>query len=383
MELKFVLPCHFGMESVLKRELKDLGIEPDLVSDGKVKVSGDESLIPICNTFLRTAERVMIELGEFKATTFEELFESVRALPLLDLIPEDGEFPVTKASSINSKLLSPRDIQAITKKAIVERLKKKYKIGWFNEDGGKYPLRVFIKDDIVSIFLDSTGDSLHKRGYKKRVSKAPISETLAAALIMLTPFKDDRFFLDPFCGTGTLPIEAALIAKNMAPGRNRSFIGEQWDFVSKRLWDMARTQADDEANPDKKINVYAYDKDSGFIGHAKANAALAGVEGSIHFKDCEVADAGKDFYKFRDEYGFIVTNPPYGERLDEENVYPIYKQLGELFRLLPTWSLYVISSYPDTKKAIGGSCKKNRKVYNGMKKTYYYQYPGPAPGKNN
>lgn len=379
-----VLPCHFGMEAVLKREIIDLGYEISEVSDGKVSFVGDAEAIALSNIFLRTPERVMILLKEFKARSFEELFEGVKSIPFEEYLPQNANFPVTKASFINSKLASARDIQSITKKAIVERLKSKYKIGWFNEDGALYPIRVFIKDDVVTVTLDTTGDSLHKRGYKKRIAKAPISETLAASLIMLTPFKEDRLFFDPFCGTGTFAIEAALMAKNIAPGMGRDFLSMKWEnLIPGKVWDDAFTEAKDLANYDAPVNIYGYDIDNENIGHAKANAALAKMEGAIHFKDCDVKDALKDFYKLRDEYGFIVTNPPYGERLKDSDLKLLYKALGDMYKELPTWSMYVITSFTGAEKFMGLKSMKNRKVYNGMKKSYYLQFPGPKPPKPN
>lgn len=381
-KFNLVLPCHFGMEAVLKREIIDLGYEISSVSDGKVSFVGDEEAIALSNIFLRTAERVMILLGEFPARDFEELFTGVKSIAFEEYLPENAAFPVTKASFINSKLASARDIQSITKKAIVERLKSKYKIGWFNEDGNNYPIRVFIKDDIVSVTLDTTGDSLHKRGYKKRIARAPISETLAAALIKLTPFKEDRIFLDPFCGTGTFAIEAALMAKNIAPGIGREFTAMAWDnLIPKKVWEDVFSEAKDLCQYDKPVNIYGYDIDNINIGHAKANAALAKVEGSIHFKDMDIKDTLKDFYKFRDEYGFIVTNPPYGERLGDMELKPLYKALGDMYKELPTWSMYVITSFGGAEKFMGLKSSKNRKVYNGMKKSYYLQFPGPKPNK--
>lgn len=382
MKYKILLPCHFGMEAVLKREIIDLGYEVDSVKDGRVCFVGDNKAIARANMFLRTPERVMVLLGEFKAESFEDLFQGIKQIPFEDILPSDACFPVTKASFINSKLMSSRDIQSITKKAIVERLKEKYKISWFKEDGNKYPIRIFIKDDVVSVSLDTTGDSLHKRGYKKRVSKAPISETLAAALIMLTPFRDDRILLDPFCGTGTFAIEAAMMAKNMAPGRNREFMSSDWDnLIPQSVWDETKKEADDVAKIEAKTNIYAYDIDCNNIGNAKANAAMANVIGGIHFKDADIRTISKDFYKFRDEYGFIITNPPYGERLSDTEIAPLYKELGNLKGLLTTWSMYLITSYNGAVKAIGEKPAKNRKVYNGMLKSFFYQYQGPKPPK--
>lgn len=382
MKFKLVLPCHFGMEAILKREIIDLGYEIDKVSDGKVFFIGDEEAVALSNIFIRTAERVMIEVSEFKAESFEELFEGMKSIPFEEYFTEDATFPIVKASFINSRLQSSRDIQSISKKAVVERLKTKYHKEWFAENGATYPIRIFIKDDMVSVCLDTTGDSLHKRGYKKRVARAPISETLAAALIMLTPYREDRILFDPFCGTGTFAIEAALISKNIAPGVSRRFRSMEWEnLISRKFWDDAFEEAKSLERPDAPVNIYAYDIDTKNIGNAKANAAMAKVEGSIHFKECDIKNSAKDFYKYKDEYGFIITNPPYGERISDVKLNPLYKELGKLNNLLETWSLYVITSYSGAEKAIGKSAIKNRKVYNGMKKSYFYQYPGPKPIK--
>lgn len=382
MKFKLTLPCHFGMEAVLKREIMSLGYEIDTVSDGRVSFIGDEEAIAIANICSRTAERVMILLAEFPATSFEELFQGIYNAPLEKYIPSNAVFPVTKATFIDSKLASSRDIQSITKKAAAKRLGMAYGLTWLPEDGAEYPLRIFIKNDIVSFYLDTTGESLHKRGYRKRISKAPISETLAASLIMLTPFKEDRILLDPFCGSGTFPIEAALIAKNIAPGIERDFISMSWEnLIPWKYWEDALDEARDNEKRDAEVNIYGYDLDITNIGHAKANAALAGVEGSIHFKEANVSDIIPDFYKFRNNYGFIITNPPYGERLSEGELKPLYNALGNLSRELSTWSMYVITSYDGAVKDIGKKPAKNRKVYNGMKKSYYYQFPGPRPAK--
>lgn len=371
-----VLPCHFGLEAVLKREIFDLGYDIEEVSDGRVTFIGDADAVCRANIFLRTAERVLICVGRFKAVTFDELFESVKALPWEEFIPENGRFWVTKANSINSKLFSPSDIQSIVKKAMVERLKLKYNVNWFEESGADYPVRIFINKDEVFVCLDTTGDSLHKRGYRTRAGKAPISETLAAALILLTPWNKDRIMIDPFCGSGTFPIEAAMIAANIAPGMNRNFTAEKWtNFIDRQLWYDAVDEAQDNINKDIVTRIEGYDIDEEMVKIARENAKRAGVSKLVKFG---IRPAGE--LTSGDEYGFVITNPPYGERLEEKAVLPeIYGGFGKAFKKMPTWSAYMITSWEDTEKYFGKKADKNRKIYNGMLKTTYYQFLGPKP----
>ena len=375
-EYELIAPCHFGLEAVLKREINDLGYEIVEVSDGRVIFKGDASAIAKANIFIRTAERIMLKVGSFKAETFDELFEGTKALPWEEYIPDDGKFWVTKATTNKSKLFSGSDIQSIVKKAIVEHLKKVYRIGWFEEKGAEYPIRVFIMKDVVTIALDTSGVSLHKRGYRQLVGKAPISETLAAALIMLTPWNKDRILVDPFCGSGTFPIEAALIGANIAPGMNREFTSEKWkNIMPKRLWYDAVTEAEDSIIRDVEMNIQGYDLDGDIIKCAMTNAREAGVEEHIHFQQ-------RDMRKLSSpkKYGFIITNPPYGERLEDKEALPdLYREMGKAFDRLDTWSKFIITSYEDAEKYLGRKATKNRKIYNGMIKSYYYQYMGPKP----
>lgn len=373
-----VLPCHFGLEAVLKREVYDLGYEVSEVTDGRVTFTGDAEAVCRANIFLRTAERVLISVGKFKAFTYDELFEKVKACPWEYFIPENGRFWVTKANTVNSKLYSPSDIQSIVKKAMVERLKTQYDVEWFKEDGEDYPVRVFINKDEVSVCLDTTGDSLHKRGYRTRAGKAPISETLAAALIMLTPWKKDRIMVDPFCGSGTFAIEAALIAANIAPGMNRTFTAEKWtNFIDRQLWYDAVDEAEENIDKNVITHIEGYDIDPEMVKIAKDNARRAGVSKLVRFYERPAGELVHDA-----EYGFIITNPPYGERLEEKEALPrIYSDFGRQMKLLDTWSTYLITSYEDTEKYIGRKADKNRKIYNGMLKTTYYQYIGPKPPK--
>lgn len=375
-EMEFIAPCHFGLEAVLKREITDLGYEIVSVEDGRVTFRGGAEALVRANIFIRTAERIMLKVGSFRAVTFDELFEGTKALPWEEMIPKDGKFWVTKATTNKSKLFSGSDIQSIVKKAIVDRLKGIYHINWFEENGAEYPIRVFILKDIVTIALDTSGVSLHKRGYRQLVGKAPISETLAAALIMLTPWNKDRILVDPFCGSGTFPIEAAMIGANIAPGMNREFTAENWkNIVPKKVWYEAVTEAEDAILRDVKMNIQGYDLDSGIVKCAMQNAREAGVDEHIHFQQRDMRDLSSP-----KKYGFIITNPPYGERLEDKADLPkLYKDIGATFDKLDTWSKFIITSYEDAEKYLGRKATKNRKIYNGMIKSYFYQYMGPKP----
>lgn len=374
--VELIAPCHFGMEAVLKREIIDLGYEISQVEDGKVTFWGDMEAICYANIFLRTAERILLKIGKVHAETFDELFEATKALPWENYIPKDGKFWVAKATSIKSKLFSPSDIQSIMKKAIVERLKTVYHQQWFEESGAAYPVRVFFMKDEAVIGLDTSGDSLHKRGYRLLTSKAPITETLAAALIMLTPWKRDRILVDPFCGSGTIPIEAAMMAANIAPGLNRSFLANSWDnLISKKLWYGAVDEANELMDTNVSVDIQGYDLDGNVIRAARENAKNAGVDHLIHFQQRPVKDLSHP-----KKYGFVITNPPYGERIEEKEHLPqLYREIGQGFSRLDSWSEYVITAYTDAEKYIGKKADKNRKIYNGMMKTYIYQFLGPKP----
>lgn len=376
---ELIAPCHFGLESVLKKEIIDLGYDITLVEDGRVTFLGDEEAICRANVFLRTAERILIKVDKITAVTFDELFEKVKEIPWEEFIPVDGKFWVTKASSIKSKLFSPSDIQRIVKKAIVERMKQKYKKEWFEETGNEYPIRVFFYKDEATIGLDTSGDSLHKRGYRQLRSIAPISETLAASLIMLTPWNKDRVLVDPFCGSGTIPIEAAMMAANIAPGMNRSFQAENWtNLIKKSTWYDTINEANELVDHNVEVDIQAFDIDGEIIKAAKKNAADAGVEHLIHFQRRPLSELNHP-----KKYGFIISNPPYGERLEEKSALPaLYRQIGERYRALDSWSAYIITSYENTEKDMGIKATKNRKIYNGMMKTYFYQFLGPKPPKH-
>ena len=345
---ELIAPCHFGLEAVLKREILDLGYEISKVEDGKVTFLADAQGIADANVFLRTTERILLKIAEVKAETFDELFEATKALPWERYIPADGKFWIAKANSVKSKLFSPSDIQSIMKKAIVERLKGVYNVSWFPEDGASFPIRVAFMKDVATIGIDTSGVSLHKRGYRQMTVKAPITETLASALIMLTPWKKDRSLVDPFCGSGTFPIEAAMMAADIAPGMNRSFLAEDWkQVVPRRCWYEAVEEAQDRVN--LKIETDIQERPVKELHHPKP-------------------------------YGFIITNPPYGERLEEKAALPqLYREIGESYRGLDKWSMYLITSYDKAENDIGRKADKNRKIYNGMLKTYFYQFLGPKP----
>ena len=379
-KFELIAPCHFGMEAVLKREILDLGYEIVKVEDGKVTFEADAQGIADANVFLRSTERILLKVAEVKAETFDELFEKTKALPWENYIPKDGKFWVAKANSVKSKLFSPSDIQSIMKKAIVERLKGVYGVSWFEEDGASFPIRVAFMKDVATIGIDTSGVSLHKRGYRKMIVKAPITETLASALIMLTPWNKDRILVDPFCGSGTFPIEAAMMAANIAPGMNRSFTAEKWtNFVGRKYWYGAIDEANDLVDDQIETDIQGYDIDGDIIKAARQNAREAGVDHLIHFQQRPLSELSHP-----KKYGFIVSNPPYGERLEEKSHLPaLYTEIGDRFRELDSWSMYLITSYEDAEKYIGKKADKNRKIYNGMLKTYYYQFLGPKPPKMN
>ncbi len=373
---EIIVPCHFGLEAVLKKEIVDLGYDISRVEDGRVIFWGDEDAVCRANIFLRTAERVLICAGSFHAETFDELFEHTKAIRWEEWIPEDGRFWVAKASSVKSKLFSPSDIQRIMKKAMVERMKTAYGTSVFPETGSPYPLRVFLHKDQVTVGIDTTGESLHKRGYRTMVSKAPISETLAAALILLTPWQGDRILVDPFCGSGTFPIEAALMAAHVAPGVERPFLAEAWrNRIPETYWPEIREEAREMEDRSVETDIQGYDIDGEVVKVARANAERAGVEKLIHFQQRPLSALSHP-----KKYGFLITNPPYGERMEEKEHLPaLYQELGERFRNLDSWSAYVITAYEDAERYIGRKADRNRKIYNGMIKTYFYQFIGPKP----
>ena len=375
-----ISPCFFGMEKMLANEIKNLGFEIVKTEDGRVTYKTDEYGIAKANMWLRCAERVHLKIAEFEAKSFDELFEGTKRINWAKYIPYGAQFPITKASSIKSKLYSIPDIQSIVKKAVVESLKKSYmETGLIKEDKEKYPIYVFIHKDKVTLTIDTSGTALHKRGYRERANKAPIRETLAAAIMELVPWRPGRTLVDPMCGSGTLLIEAAMKGINMAPGMNREFISESWRTMDKKIWWDVRREAYAKLDEDTQFKIYGYDIDEEALEIARENAEIAGVSDYIEFRYGDATEFSSD-----EEYGFIVTNPPYGERLeDTDTVKMLYKQLGYTFRKLKNWSYYLITSYEDFENEFGQEATKRRKLYNGMLKSNLYQYIGPKPPKKN
>lgn len=373
-KLQLIVPCLFGLEAVLVRELKQLGYNDLFTEDGRITFSATTGDICRCNLWLRTAERILLKIGDFKALSFEELFENTKALDWADWLTKDAEFPV-EVDSINSKLASVPDCQAIIKKAIVESLKKKHKVDWFAETGPRYKIIATILKDWVTISIDTTGTALHKRGYRELVGSAPLRETLAAGMILLSYWNRDRVLWDPFCGLGTIPIEAALIGKNIAPGINRGFVSENWPNVGNDLWEKAREEAHDKTMPDQRLRILGTDIDDKQLKLARYHAEKAGVIKDIHFQKIDVKDI-----RTKHKYGVIICNPPYGERLGEKKeVAGLYRLIGKKFMEFDTWSYYILTSDMEFEKFFGKKADKKRKLYNGMLKCNYYQYYGPPP----
>ncbi len=367
--------CHFGIEAVLKREIINLGYEITSVDNGRVSFEADSQGIAYANVFLRTAERVLINVAEFIAESYDELFENVKKVEWDRYLPFDAKFNVVKVATVNSKLFSPSDIQRIIKKAIVDKLKLKYPATHFPESGANYPLRVSLMKDKANLYLDTSGVSLHKRGYRKLGAKAPISETLAAALISLSVWNKDRLLIDPFCGSGTFPIEAAMMAADIAPGMNRDFAFCAWDnIVEKKDLNDAKTEARDNCIRDIKLDIQGFDIDSDAVSAAMQNAERAGVAHMIHLQRRALSDLSSN-----KRYGVVITNPPYGERLlEKDEVMSLYKEIKIKFAELKDFSYYIITSFEDAQKFLG-QADKNRKIYNGMIKSYYYMYLGERP----
>lgn len=376
-KITLIATAAMGIEALVAKEVRDLGYENVTVDNGKVTIEADESAICRTNLWLRTADRVKLKIGEFKATTFEELFEKTKALPWGDFIPENGEFPVI-GKSVKSKLFSISDCQAIVKKAVVEKLKHHYKrTTWFEENGPLFRIEVALLKDIVTLTIDTSGTGLHKRGYRAEQGIAPLKETLAATLVLLTNWNPDRPFVDPFCGSGTIPIEAALIGQNIAPGFNREFVSQDWHWIRQEDWDKAFEEAEDLARYDQALDISGSDIDHRMIEIAKGNALEAGFGDVINFKQMQVKD-----FTTKKEYGVVVGNPPYGERLGEkEEVEHMYKEMGKAFAPYDTWSVYMLTSHPDFEKLYGKDATKKRKLFNGFIQTNYYQYWGKRPPK--
>ncbi len=377
-KFQLIATSAFGIEAVVGRELKLLGYEDQHIENGRVTFSGDESAVCRTNIWLRTADRVLIKVGEFKALSFDELFEGTKALPWDEWIPVNAEFPVD-GKSIDSKLASVPDCQAIVKKAVVEKLKQKYKRDWFDESGPLYRIEVSLLKDTATLTIDTSGAGLHKRGYRKLVSSAPLKETLASAMLLISRWRFDRVLIDPFCGSGTIPVEAALIARNIAPGLKRGFSAEKWPQIPAQLWDNAREEANSLIKPDRELRIHGSDINDEVMSLARYHARQAGVETDIHLQRMPVSEI-----KSRYKYGFIICNPPYGERLgDMRDIEKLYRQMGTIFKAFETWSFYIITSHPEFEKIFGRKADKKRKLYNGRILCNYYQFFGPPPPKGN
>ncbi|MED4237684.1 THUMP domain-containing class I SAM-dependent RNA methyltransferase [Priestia megaterium] len=375
---KIIATAAMGIEALVAKEVRALGYDCE-VDNGKVIFEGDELAIARCNLWLRTADRIKVQVGQFKARTFDELFEQTKALNWGDYLPVDAQFPVS-GKSVKSKLFSVSDCQSIVKKAIVDSMKKHYNktTGWLEETGSTFKIEVALLKDVATLTIDASGAGLHKRGYRVGQGEAPLKETLAAALIMLTPWNADRPFVDVFCGSGTIAIEAALIGQNIAPGFNRDFLSEEWPWMSASIWDKAREEAEDLANYDQVLDIAGHDIDHRMVKVAEQNAFEAGLGDLIQFKQMQVRD-----FTTPKEYGIIIGNPPYGERLsDRPSVEKMYAEMGKAFSKLDTWSIYMLTSHEQFEQYYGKKATKKRKLFNGFIKTDYYQYWGPRPPRN-
>lgn len=373
--IELIATASFGLEAVVAREVKKLGYEDLMVENSRVTFHSDLAGICRSNLWLRSADRVLVKMGEFTAISFEELFNRTRSLPWADWLPVNATFPVN-GKSIRSQLHSVPDCQAIVKKAIVENMKARYHKEWFDETGPRYVIEVAILNDLVTLTLDTSGAGLHKRGYRKLSAAAPLKETLAAAMLDLSRWHPDRLLLDPFCGSGTIPIEAAMIAMNQAPGLKREFDAEHWPVVPTKLWADARTEAQDLLNRDMELKIRGTDIDGEVLSLARYHARQAGVEGKIHFQQMPVSNI-----QTKEKYGFLVSNPPYGQRLEDlRGVEKLYREMGSIFKKnLETWSFYVITSHKEFEQLFGRRADKKRKLYNGRIETHFYQFYGPKP----
>lgn len=374
-KVKLIATTNFGLEAVTKRELQNLGYEDLKVTDGKVEIQATLKDIPVLNLRLRTAERVLILIDEFRAETFEELFDKVYDIDWTNYLREDDNF-IIEGRSVKSKLFSISDCQRITEKAIIEKLKTKYKVSWFEKSGARVRIEVSLFKDIAQITIDTSGDGLHKRGYREINYKAPLSETIAACLVELSFWNKDRILADPFCGSGTIPIEAAMIGKNIAPGLMREFDFEKFSFVDPNYFKEEKKKCYSEIQYNNKMTIFASDISHRAIDIARKNSEILGLEEDISFfqKDIREIDLPND-------YGVLITNPPYGERIGKKDVDELNKELGKLYKYLDTWSFYIISANEKFEKNFGKKADRNRKLYNGRLKSYYYQYFGPNPYK--
>lgn len=372
--IDLIATATFGLEAVVAREVKALGYNDARIENARVTYTADTLGICRSNLWLRSADRVLIKMGEFTALTFDELFEKTKALPWADWLPMDAEFPVD-GKSIKSKLFSVPDCQAIVKKAIVEQMKGRYRKNWFPEKGPKYKVEVSLLKDVATLTIDTSGPGLHKRGYRKLSAQAPLKETLAAAMVSLSFWNPDRVLMDPMCGSGTIPIEAAMIGLDIAPGSKREFIAEYWPQISTRLWKQAREEAADRVRRDIKLKIIGTDIDDSVMSLARYHRKQAGLEDQIHLQTLPVSKVRSSY-----KYGCILCNPPYGERLsDRAGVETLYREMGNVFKQLDTWSYYIITAHEGFEAAFGRRADRKRKLYNGRLECQYYQYYGPRP----
>ncbi len=370
----FIATTGFGFEAVVKRQAQRLGLSNIRVSDGKVEFSGGLSDMCAANLHLRSADRIWLKVGEFPALSFDELFEGTKALPWDEWIPANGQFPVV-GKSVRSALFSVPDCQSIVKKAVVEKLKSRHEVSWFEETGPLFTIQVSILKDIATLAIDTSGEALFKRGYRAAHAEAPMKETMAAALIDLSFWRKDRVLLDPMCGSGTIAIESALMARNIAPGLNRSFVSQNWPTVPPELWQNARKAAYSQIDHDIKPKIFASDINPDAIAVAKKNAELAGVEDDIEFSVCPLQEVS-----LPSEYGVAIINPPYGQRIaTEKAIVDLYRSMGKLFRPEKGWSVNVITSVEEFEKFYGKRADAKRKLFNGQIKTDYYQFHGEKP----
>ncbi|MGE5396698.1 MAG: THUMP domain-containing class I SAM-dependent RNA methyltransferase [Chitinophagales bacterium] len=364
----------FGLEAVVAREVKDLGYTDTSVETGKVTFRADPKGICRTNLWLRSAERVFVKMGEFSAKTFTELFDQTVELPWADWMPENAAFPV-EGKSVKSQLHSVPDCQAIVKKAVVESMKRKYRRQWFPETGPRFTIEVALLKDVATLSIDTSGRGLHKRGYRKLSAKAPLKETLAAGMVNLSYWNPERVLVDPFCGSGTIPIETALIGLNLAPGLNRDFAAEEWPNVPAWLWKQAREEARDLARRDRKLKIRGMDIDREVLSLARYHAREAGVEGCIHWQQMPFQSL-----QTKDKYGLIICNPPYGQRLEDmDQVEALYQEMGKICRDFESWSFYILTAHRGFERLFGRKADRNRKLYNGRIECHYYQYNGPRP----
>lgn len=373
---ELIATAAFGLEAVVAREVRALGYEQTVVENGQVTFQADERAICRSNLWLRSADRVLVKIGRFQAVSFDELFEKTKALPWPDWLPENAVFPV-QGKSINSQLFSVPDCQAIVKKAVVEKMKQRYRRQWFAETGPNYTIEVALLKDTATLTIDTSGAGLHKRGYRKLAGAAPLKETLAAAMISLSRWQPERVLIDPMCGSGTIPIEAALIGRNQAPGLMREFAAEKWPAIPQQLWREARQEAEDLLRRQQQLIIRGTDIDKNVLNLARHSSSLAGLEDQIHWQQAPLAEL-----KARQKYGYIICNPPYGQRLDDlSTVSRLYREMGQVYKTLDSWSFYVLTAHHSFEKLFGRKADKKRKLYNGRIQCDYYQFFGPRPSR--